>query len=258
MNFLIAYPSVPCVFVLVIAMAVRWFAVPSDQRRTEWMLVVASLALPVNAVAEWCANQLDRIRPLKYDLYVYRIDALLGQPSFAIGKVVEHHSSLKILVSFSYGLLAIMIPLTFAAYLWLASEAETLVLVRAFLLDFFLAVPVYLFIPVCGPAFAFPDFPFNGQQNIPLHPIRIAAAPNGIPSVHMASALLIFWFLRRWRWGLVTGAGFAALTAFATLGSGQHYLVDLICAVPYSAVIYRISRQKALTPAVSRIFHAAS
>ena len=241
MNFLIAYPSVPCVFVLVIAMAVRWFAVPSDQKRTEWMLVVTTLALPVNALAEWCANQLDRIRPLKYDLYVYRIDALLGQPSFAIGRVVEHHTSLKILVSVSYGLLAIMIPLTFAAYLWLVSEAESLVLARAFLLDFFLAVPIYLVIPVCGPAFAFPDFPFNEQQNIPPHLIPIAAAPNGIPSVHMASALLIFWFLRRWRWGLVVGGGFAMLTAFATLGSGQHYLVDLICAVPYAVAVYLLA-----------------
>jgi hypothetical protein len=247
MNFLIAYPSVPCVFVLVIAMAVRWFAVPSDQKRTEWMLVIAALALPIKALAEWCATRLDRIRPLKYDLYVYRIDALFGQPSFATGSVVEHHASLKILVSVSYGLLAIMIPLTFAAYLWLASEIETVVLAYAFLLDFFLAVPIYLVIPVCGPAFAFPNFPFNGQQNISPHPIPIAAAPNGIPSVHMASALLIFWFLRRWRWGTVVGAGFAGLTAFATLGSGQHYFVDLICAVPYSVVVYRISREIAKT-----------
>jgi PAP2 superfamily len=246
MNFLIVYPAVPCIFFLVIAMAVRWFLLPSDRKRTEWMLVIASVALPVNALAEWAASSLSTLRPLKYDQFIYRFDALLGQPSFALGRLVEHHLSLKILVSVSYGMLSVMIPLTFAAYLWLCSEEETIVMAKAFILDFFLAVPIYLIIPVCGPAFAFPGFPFNQPAALAPHLVAINAAPNGIPSVHFASALLILWFLKRWPWGLLAGTIFVALTVLATLGSGQHYVFDLVCAVPYAALVYRLANHSKL------------
>jgi hypothetical protein len=35
----------------------------------------------------------------------------------------------------------------------------------------------------------------------------------------------------------VAGTAFLALTVLATLGSGQHYLFDLFCAVPYAGAI---------------------
>src|SRR5207247_2117622 len=73
------------------------------------------------------------------------------------------------------------------------------------------------------------------------HMIPIDAAPNGIPSVHMATALLIFWFLRRWWWGSLIGLVFILLTILATLGLGQHYLFDLICAIPYAALVYLLA-----------------
>jgi PAP2 superfamily len=227
-------------------MAVRWFFVPSDRKRTEWMLVIASVAIPVNALAEWAASSLSRLRPLKYDQFIYVFDAFLGQPSFALGRIVEHHMPLKILVSVSYGVLSVMIPLTFAAYLWLCSEEETLVMAKTFVLDFFLAIPIYLIIPVCGPAFAFSGFPFNQPAGLTPHLIAINAAPNGIPSVHMASALLILWFLRRWPWGLFAGTTFLALTVLSTLGSGQHYVFDLVCAVPYAAMVYGLANYSKL------------
>jgi membrane-associated phospholipid phosphatase len=58
--------------------------------------------------------------------------------------------------------------------------------------------------------------------------------PNGIPSVHASTALLVLWFLRRWWWGRISGVVFLILTIFATLGSGEHYLFDLFCALRYA------------------------
>jgi hypothetical protein len=128
-----------------------------------------------------------------------------------------------------------MMVFTCAVYMWLTSEAETAILASAFILDLFLSVPFYLAIRVCGPRFAFAGFPFHQLGNFTPHAIPIAAAPNGIPSVHMATALLVFWFLRRWWWGWLIGFAFTLLTILATLGLGEHYLFDLICAIPYAA-----------------------
>ena len=41
-------------------------------------------------------------------------------------------------------------------------------------------------------------------------------------------------FLWHWRLGKVIGIVFLVLTVVATLGSGEHYAFDLICAVPYT------------------------
>jgi membrane-associated phospholipid phosphatase len=137
-------------------------------------------------------------------------------------------------------------------YIWLASEAETALLARAFFLNLFLAVPFYLAIPVCGPAFAYPavwkTFPLHLPNDSPRHMIPIDAAPNGIPSVHMATALLIFWFLRRWWWGSLVGFGFVLLTILSTLGLGQHYLFDLICAIPYAVLVYLLATYRPFQP----------
>jgi len=99
------------------------------------------------------------------------------------------------------------------------------------------AVPFYLLFPVCGPEFAFPHFPALPPAPMVPHMVAIAAAPDGVPSVHTSTALLILWFLWRWPWGRVAGLVYLALIVLATMGGGQHYLFDLICAIPYTAAI---------------------
>ena len=203
------------------------------------MLVAAALVVPVSATAEWITASLSRVRPLKYDQFVYCIDAYLDQPSFMLGRMVAESNGLNILVSVSYGLLPVMMLLVFATYLWNREEDLGLV-VTVFVLNLFLAVPLYLIFPVCGPAFAFSGFP-NHEPTIVPHLMPIPAPPNGVPSVHMSSALFILWFLLKWRIGMVVGAAFLFLTALATMGSGQHYFFDLLCALPYALVVYVIS-----------------
>jgi membrane-associated phospholipid phosphatase len=95
---------------------------------------------------------------------------------------------------------------------------------------------------VCGPVFVFADFP-AAQQRVPVHPIPVDAIPNGIPSVHVSTALLMLWFLREWPIGRAIGLIYLALTIGATLGIGQHYFFDLLCAVPYTFAILRMSQR---------------
>jgi hypothetical protein len=237
---LISLPGVAVTAALVPALAARWFLAPRDRKRTEWLLVCVALAEPAGAAAQLTANRLSDLRPLKLDLYVYQFDRLFGEPSFALGQLVQAHFWLKILVSVAYGLLPTMIFAAFAASLLLIGERQAIAAARAFLLNLFLAVPLYLLFPVCGPAFAFPAFPALPRLGGAL-PMAIAAAPNGVPSVHTSSAILVLVFLWRWPWGRAAGAVYLGLIVLSTLGSGQHYFFDLLCALPYSAAVLWIS-----------------
>jgi hypothetical protein len=54
--------------------------------------------------------------------------------------------------------------------------------------------------------------------------------------VHAAYAILIWWNSFHWKRGRFAAALFLLLTLIATLGTGQHYLIDLIVAAPYSVM----------------------
>jgi hypothetical protein len=58
---------------------------------------------------------------------------------------------------------------------------------------------------------------------------------NAMPSLHMSWALAIWWNLRRFRrpvsWAAPT---FALLTVIGTLGTGEHYLIDLVVSFPFT------------------------
>ncbi len=214
----------------------RWFVVPTDRKRTEWLLVAVLLAEPARVLSLVIAQALSRLRPLKYDLYIYRVDAIFGEPSFRLGQIVLPHHGLDVVMQVSYSLLSLGMVGTFAVYLWLR-PAEIGKVARIFALNVFLAVGFYLLIPVCGPEFAFPQFPQLPALPLIPHRIALAAAPNGIPSVHTSTALLVLWLLRRWGWGRFAATIFLVLTLLSTMSGGQHYFFDLLCAVPYAAGI---------------------
>ncbi len=217
-----------------------------NQQPTDWLIAATALAIPAELVAQALTAWMSSLRPLKLDLYVYCLDGTLGfQPSFVIGRVVEQHFWLKMILAFTYGSCSLAMLSVLAAYLRCRSRSEVLVAMKAFALNLFAALPIYLLIPVCGPKFAFPGFPSSVLQQVSPHAMAIWAPPNGVPSVHFSTALLVAWLARHWFWGRILGPAYVVLTAVVTLGSGQHYLFDLIAAVPYAFLIYRISRADA-------------
>ena len=146
--------------------------------------------------------------------------SLIGLPGFHLAQIVYAHAWLRVLVSICYGLMPMAVLGTLVAYLYLA-EAEFARVLQAQLLNLFLAPLIYLAFPVCGPEFAFAAAFPHVPASVPLRAMVINAAPNGVPSVHTSSALLVMWFLWRWKWGRLAGVGFLLLTILATLGSGQ-------------------------------------
>ena len=98
---------------------------------------------------------------------------------------------------------------------------------------------LYNLCPAAGPVHVFgAQFPYAppGAQSAPFRMAAAGSAPrNAMPSVHIAMALLILWNSRGgprlWRW---IASVLLAVTVLATLGFGEHYLVDLLVAVPFA------------------------
>lgn len=234
-ELLIFDPSVLPGAVLILWAAWRWFVVPEDARRSEYVLLVGIFALILAPAAQAVANSLSHPRPMKMDLYVYALDAYLGEPAFVLGRMVAPHTWAKVLLNEVYGLLP-MAAIGVLTWHILRGSAGVSRMVSAFMLNLALAPVFYLLLPVCGPKFAFPAFPLAPGVVVP-HLVPIDAAPNGMPSIHMSTTLLVAWFSRKSPVALALAGLYVALMAMATLASGQHYGVDLLAAVPYSAGI---------------------
>jgi hypothetical protein len=101
---------------------------------------------------------------------------------------------------------------------------------------------LYNVVPGTGPIYAFGrDFPSNSlpykdlstfvlqKMSIPLDIPR-----NAMPSLHMGWVVLLWWnsrgFPRALRAAILL---YVCLTVVATLGGGQHYLVDLVVSLPF-------------------------
>ena len=63
----------------------------------------------------------------------------------------------------------------------------------------------------------------------------------GFPSMHLVQPLIVLWFLRRWKGMVIALIAYDVLMVAAILLLEQHYVVDLIAAVPVAAMAIAIS-----------------
>jgi hypothetical protein len=69
-------------------------------------------------------------------------------------------------------------------------------------------------------------------------PIAVQGVQNAIPSLHMAWVLLAWWYSRGlsvWERGIAMM--FVVFTAFATLGTGEHYFIDQVVVYPFGVMM---------------------
>jgi hypothetical protein len=95
---------------------------------------------------------------------------------------------------------------------------------------------LYQVCPAEGPRYSFgtrfPDH-LSNWRDISLAPYMSAGVHNAIPSMHMAWALLVLWSaLELGPLAVAIAGSLAGLMVLATLGSGEHYLVDLVVSAP--------------------------
>jgi hypothetical protein len=151
-------------------------------------------------------------------------DALLAHTDFGIAVAVMNWAQARLWVIEPLRLAYAALPMAMMFGVAFAQKEQQGQLVRAALLGSVLVLPCYLIFPAVGPA----------------HVGQIGVAPNCMPSLHLTWALLIWTYSSGWkRWA---AAVFVALTAAATLATGEHYVVDLVAAVPFTWMLTRLAR----------------
>jgi hypothetical protein len=198
--------------------------------------------------SEWMASTLlditEALHPKTFDLFLYSFDSSLRvQISFLVGQAFRRWPSLWWTCFVFYTALPLPLALVYAAQLRRAKR-DALAVMIAFLVTGPLGVMFYNVLPACGPVHlfgaAFPWHPLSTVDAMRLRavPILMKGARNAIPSLHMTWVLLIWWNSRGLpRWVRAIALAFVWFTVLATLGTGEHYFVDLVVAFPVSLMV---------------------
>ena len=185
------------------------------------------------------------LRPRTYDAFLLAFDGSLGfQPSFVLGRFLPWGSSYWCATTVAYYALPFVVSIVYASHL--ASERagmrQPVSILALFLSLMVVGVAFYVMYPAVGPKHAFAElYPRNAPSlaQIAMQPMDVPYDPrNCMPSLHLAGALAVWWNSRLWaRWGRVLAGLFLCTTVFSTLALGEHYLVDLVVAVPFTLAL---------------------
>jgi membrane-associated HD superfamily phosphohydrolase len=99
---------------------------------------------------------------------------------------------------------------------------------------------LYFVVPACGPIYAFGSaFPFSlpPAQTAVLASRVFQSPPNAMPSLHFGSALMLYFNSMPWRRLRTFILIFVILTGVAVLAAGEHYVTDLVVAVPFVVIL---------------------
>jgi len=229
LNYLNLVP--PSAFLTVAGLKMRQH--PKEKRWTMFLvvsfLIIVTVMLTGNFL-KWSGQTFT----VRYDEFLFKLDQPFGQPSFAMAAIAERMPRLYRISMFAYWELYGAMSIVIGLYFLTQPLREVRILLRTFLLSL-LALFCYLILPASGPSYAFGGFP--RMPAFAPHVLHLTAPPNCIPSVHLTLALLILYFVWPWKTGRLFGSVYLALIAFAALASGEHYFVDLLMALPFTAVV---------------------
>jgi len=198
--------------------------------------------------SEWCASYLldvtELLHPKTFDVFLYSFDSSLRvQISFLVGQLLLKNPMLRTASLAIYIALPLPLALIYACQLRRVPE-RALVVMLTFLVTGPMGVLCYNLLPACGPVHlfgaAFPWQPLStaDAMRLNLAPVLMKGARNAIPSLHMTWVLLVWWNSRGLaRWVRTIAAVFLALTVLGTLGTGEHYVIDLVVAFPFSLMV---------------------
>jgi hypothetical protein len=198
--------------------------------------------------SEWSASTLlditEKLHPKTFDLFLYAFDSSLRvQVSFLTGQFLWRFLWVRAAALAIYIALPLPLALVYASQLRRHKE-KALAVMLAFLATGPLGVFFYNVLPACGPVHvfgaAFPMHPLSTADAMRLNivPVMLTGARNAIPSLHMTWVLLVWWNSRGLApWVRAIAALFVAFTVLATLGTGEHYLIDLVVAFPFSLMV---------------------
>jgi hypothetical protein len=217
-----------------------------DKEQSQMALAFVPTLLFVTS--DWGSTSLlrwtEQANPRVLDLYLFSFDSSLRvQISFLMGQAYELWPWFKAAGTAFYIGLPLVIALVYAGQL-LRDRARALSATIAFLVTGPLGVVFYNLLPAVGPIhiflgqFPWRPIPADQAMRLLVEPIPVAGLRNCMPSLHMAWVLLAWWYskgLSVWERGIAMA--FVVFTIFSTMGTGEHYSIDLVVAFPFAVFL---------------------
>jgi hypothetical protein len=214
--------------------------------RREWRRAALTALVPLGMTnaAFGLAGIVRRLTPLTYDGALFALDSALRIPfSRSIGIAFADFPPLAAVSLIAYAMLpgAIAAGLGYEQYSIEKRQARGVGvnLLLAYAVSGTIASLLYVLCPGTGPSHVFGDafpraLPDASTLSWGLSPFAPLSPRNAMPSLHFAWAVMLWRSVKGARsWLRKSVAVFAFLTGLATIGSGEHYVVDLIAAVPF-------------------------
>ena len=231
---------------LMLCLRCLWCDEPSNKVALA-LLAPATLLVLYILSAQHALNLAGWLHPTTLDLYLFSFDGSLGfQPSFWIAAGLRQHKILGLVSLLSYVSLPLAMGAAYAGYIDPRAIKPSPYMLKLFVLAGLLGWCLYNFFPATGPVYAFQgDFPYHplpfpAIKRIVLEPIALPQSipRNAMPSLHMAWVILIWWNSSKFpRFARFLVFCYLILTVMGTLGTGEHYLVDLVVAFPFALAV---------------------
>lgn len=228
---------------LLLALRMVW---AEGNRRT--LLLLAFVPALLFVTSEWFASDMleltEKLHPRTLDLYLYSFDGSLRvQFPFLMGQAYAMWPWFKIFGELFYVGLPIPIAMVYSGQL-LRIQQRALSAMAAFLLTGPMGIIFYNIFPAMGPIHllrqGFPWHPVDIEilRRVLLEPVAIHGPRNAIPSLHMGWVLLTWWYSRGLSWvERIITILFVLFTFCATMGTGEHYFIDLVVAYPFALMM---------------------
>lgn len=216
-----------------------------DERK---LLLYGFLPAVLFVGSEYMASTLlditEKLHPKAFDLFLVSFEGSLHvQFSFLMGQFFWTHLWVRFVCLVIYIALPLPLALVYAAQLRKKKEAAFAVML-AFLVTGPVGVLFYNMLPAIGPRALFgTSYPFHPPaiadlMHLNVVPILRSGVRNAMPSLHTAWVLLVWWNSKGLaRWIRAIAMVFVILTIMATLGTGEHYFVDLVVAFPFALMV---------------------
>ena len=169
-----------------------------------------------------------------YDPVLARIDSMGPPLAWDLARAASAHALFRVICYGAYSALPLAIVVVAEVERPRTARARSIFAAAA--LAGVVGFVAYQAVPATGPIYAFPGYPaerpLEGSFSLAV-PVQASLPRNAMPSLHVTWALLVAWHAARV--GVVAGvvgSAFLILTMVATLARGEHYLIDLVLAVP--------------------------